>query len=92
MRCPPGAKVAGECASQFKPYLLELGGSNPMIVMPSCKGNEEAVADSIMQGITSLNGQWCAGIGRLLVWHTLHIHHHRHHHHQLLINALGFAA
>ena len=38
-----------------------------MIVLPSCEGSLNSVADGVVQGLTSLNGQWCAGIGRLLV-------------------------
>lgn len=52
---------------QFKPVMLELGGSNAMIVLQDCEGSIDAVADGIVQGLTNLNGQWCAGIGRLLV-------------------------
>lgn len=62
-----GRMVAGVCAQQFKRCLMELGGNNAMVVLGNCAGVEDVIADRIVQALTVLNGQWCAGLGRLLV-------------------------
>lgn len=60
-----GRAIAAACAHDFKPAQLELGGNNPVVVMP------DADASSATRGIvdlmTSLNGQWCRALGRLIV-------------------------
>mmetsp|Transcript_15331 Transcript_15331/g.36190 ORF Transcript_15331/g.36190 Transcript_15331/m.36190 type:complete len:584 (-) Transcript_15331:73-1824(-) len=65
-----GRSVAVTCAGQFKPYMLELGGNNPMIVFPD--SNLEDVADAVVMHLTVLNGQWCCGLGRLIVHELVH--------------------
>jgi len=46
-----------------------------MIVLADCADCVDFVADSVVQGLTNLNGQWCAGIGRLIVsGYTAHQH------------------
>eukprot|EP01104_Vermistella_antarctica_P019227 TRINITY_DN742_c0_g1_i4.p1 TRINITY_DN742_c0_g1~~TRINITY_DN742_c0_g1_i4.p1 ORF type:complete len:272 (-),score=51.54 TRINITY_DN742_c0_g1_i4:76-891(-) len=50
--------------------MCELGGSNPLLVLDEmCV---EQAADGIVQGITLLNGQWCAGVNRVLVQRDAH--------------------
>jgi phenylacetaldehyde dehydrogenase len=60
-----GRAIARECAYDFKPAQLELGGNNAVVVM------EDADFDEAAQGVialmTSLNGQWCRALGRLIV-------------------------
>ena len=60
-----GRAIAAACAYDFKPAQLELGGNNPVIVL------EDADLDAAAQGVialmTSLNGQWCRALGRLIV-------------------------
>lgn len=60
-----GQAVAAACARDFKSLQLELGGNNAMIVRPDA--DLEAAAQGVMNGMTTLNGQWCRALGRLLV-------------------------
>jgi phenylacetaldehyde dehydrogenase len=60
-----GRAVATACARDIKPAQLELGGNNPMVVLASANiGN---VTDAIVMAMTTLNGQWCRALGRLLI-------------------------
>eukprot|EP01137_Pigoraptor_chileana_P025142 Opistho-2@94171 len=60
-----GRKVAHACIEHLKPVSLELGGSNPMVVFDDV--HIEQAATCALQALTLLNGQWCAGLGRLIV-------------------------
>ena len=60
-----GRSVASACGFDLKPMQLELGGNNPMIVLDDADLN--AAADAALAGLTTLNGQWCRALGRLLV-------------------------
>ena len=64
-----GRAIAQACAYDFKPAQLELGGNNAVIVM------EDADFDTAAQGVislmTSLNGQWCRALGRLIVHESI---------------------
>jgi phenylacetaldehyde dehydrogenase len=64
-----GRAIAAECAFDFKPAQLELGGNNNVIVM------EDADLDQAAQGVVnlmvSMNSQWCRALGRLLVHESL---------------------
>mgnify|MGYP000688732907 CR=1 FL=1 len=64
-----GQAIARECAYQMKSSQLELGGNNNVIVL------EDADLDKAAQGVinlmTSLNGQWCRALGRLLVHESI---------------------
>jgi acyl-CoA reductase-like NAD-dependent aldehyde dehydrogenase len=64
-----GRAIARECAFEMKPAQLELGGNNNVIVL------EDADLDKAAQGVidlmTSLNGQWCRALGRLLVHESI---------------------
>jgi acyl-CoA reductase-like NAD-dependent aldehyde dehydrogenase len=62
---PGGRAVAHACAEGIKPVQLELGGNNPLVVLADA--DLEASAAGIVYALTTLNGQWCRALGRLLV-------------------------
>lgn len=64
-----GRAVAAACAADFKSLQLELGGNNAMVVLPDA--DVDKVADGIVAGMTTLNGQWCRALGRLIVHESI---------------------
>jgi acyl-CoA reductase-like NAD-dependent aldehyde dehydrogenase len=64
-----GRAVAAACAHDIKPAQLELGGNNPLLVLADA--GLEAAADGVLTALTTLNGQWCRALGRLLVHRSL---------------------
>ena len=60
-----GRAVAAACAIDFKSLQLELGGNNAMVVLEDA--DLQAAATGIVAGMTTLNGQWCRALGRLIV-------------------------
>lgn len=60
-----GRAVAQASAQDFKPMQLELGGNNAMVVLEDA--DLDKTAQGIVDGMTTLNGQWCRALGRLLV-------------------------
>ena len=60
-----GRAIAGLCAQDFKPAQLEMGGSNPVMVLPDA--DLDFAAEGVVSLLTSLNGQWCRALGRLIV-------------------------
>lgn len=60
-----GRAIAAECAKDFKPAQLELGGNNPVVIMEDADFDE--AAQGVMMLMTQLNGQWCRALGRLIV-------------------------
>jgi acyl-CoA reductase-like NAD-dependent aldehyde dehydrogenase len=64
-----GRAVARACAEGIKPAQLELGGNNPLLVLEDA--DVEAAACGIVTAMTTLNGQWCRALGRLLVHSSL---------------------
>ena len=64
-----GRAVAHACAEGIKPAQLELGGNNPLVVLEDA--DLESAADGVVAAMTTLNGQWCRALGRLLVHQSL---------------------
>ena len=65
-----GRAVAVASAPNFTRLQLELGGNNPVIVMPDA--DLGATVRALATGITKLNGQWCEAPGKLFV--PAHMH------------------
>lgn len=60
-----GRAVAAACAYDVKPVQLELGGNNPLVVLPDADTATAARAAADL--LTTLNGQWCRALGRLIL-------------------------
>ncbi|MBB5873354.1 phenylacetaldehyde dehydrogenase [Allocatelliglobosispora scoriae] len=60
-----GRAVASACGFGIKPVQLELGGNNPLVVLPDADTGTAARAAADL--LTTLNGQWCRALGRLIV-------------------------
>eukprot|EP00927_Polykrikos_kofoidii_P054141 TRINITY_DN48616_c0_g1_i1.p1 TRINITY_DN48616_c0_g1~~TRINITY_DN48616_c0_g1_i1.p1 ORF type:complete len:498 (-),score=89.93 TRINITY_DN48616_c0_g1_i1:101-1546(-) len=64
-----GRAVAQNCAARFVPLMLECGGSNVAIVLEDA--DLDVAASGVVAGLTLLNGQWCAGISRVLAHNSI---------------------
>lgn len=64
-----GRAIASLCAQDFKPAQLEMGGNNPVIVLPDA--DLDFAAEGVVSLLTSLNGQWCRALGRLIVHESI---------------------
>jgi len=63
--CEIGARVAAECARTNKKYQLEMGGQNPVIVMPDCD-LDQAVEQTLVGAFWS-TGQKCTATSRAFI-------------------------
>lgn len=64
-----GRSIAITCAPDFKPTQLELGGNSAVVVLDDADLDE--TAQGVVALLTSLNGQWCRALGRLIVHESL---------------------
>jgi phenylacetaldehyde dehydrogenase len=64
-----GRAVAAACGRDIKPAQLELGGNNPLLVLAGAE--VERAAAGVVETLTTLNGQWCRALGRLIVHERL---------------------
>lgn len=64
-----GRAIARTCAEDFKPAQLELGGNSAVVVLADAE--VDAAAQGVVSLLTSLNGQWCRALGRLIVHESL---------------------
>ncbi|WP_157574373.1 aldehyde dehydrogenase family protein [Nocardia jejuensis] len=60
-----GRSVATASAPLLRPCQLELGGNNPLVVLPDA--NLDTAARMAAELLTTLNGQWCRALGRLIL-------------------------
>ncbi|MFD6159832.1 aldehyde dehydrogenase family protein [Nocardia sp. NPDC060256] len=60
-----GRSVATASAAMFRPCQLELGGNNPLVVLPDA--DTDTAARMAAELLTTLNGQWCRALGRLIL-------------------------
>ncbi len=60
-----GRAIARECAVEMKPSQLELGGNNAVVVMEDTDLSD--ASQHIINLMTSMNGQWCRALGRLIL-------------------------
>ncbi|WP_194833044.1 aldehyde dehydrogenase family protein [Nocardia sp. XZ_19_369] len=60
-----GRSVATASAAMFRPCQLELGGNNPLVVLPDA--DPDVATRMAAELLTTLNGQWCRALGRLIL-------------------------
>lgn len=64
-----GKKLAGQVAERLTSYSMELGGKNPMIVLPDAK--VEAAATGAVSACFANAGQICVGVERIYVHESI---------------------
>ena len=68
--CEVGARVAAACAKTGKKYQLEMGGQNPVVVMPDC--DLEQAVDGVWMGAFLSTGQKCTATSRTIVHESIY--------------------
>ncbi|MGH3451437.1 MAG: succinic semialdehyde dehydrogenase [Haloechinothrix sp.] len=66
---PTGKRLAGKIAERLTSYSLELGGKNPMIVLPDAK--VETAANGAVGACFSSAGQLCVSVERIYVHESI---------------------
>ncbi len=66
---PTGRKVQERAASQFKTVFLELGGSDPAVVLAGA--DPDMAAEIVVRGATENSGQLCCAIERVYAHESL---------------------
>lgn len=65
-----GKKIVKKCADRLKPFILELGGKDPMIV--SEDADLERTANGALWGSLHNSGQTCISVERIYVIESIH--------------------
>ncbi len=65
-----GRKVGAACGERLLPFVAELGGKDPAIVLPDAKVDD--VARQVVWGAFANSGQICASVERVLVHESIH--------------------
>lgn len=60
-----GARVATACVARFRPFQLEMGGKNPLVVLDDA--DLDAAVEIALQGAFYSTGQRCTASSRLIV-------------------------
>lgn len=60
-----GRAIAHQCAEGLKPAQLELGGHSPLLIMDDA--DLDLASEAVVGLLTTLNGQWCRALGRVIV-------------------------
>lgn len=65
-----GKKIAEVCGRLLKPYILELGGKDPMIILKDA--NLKRAAKAALWGGMSNSGQTCIAVERILIHESIY--------------------